>query len=75
MKLTSEIIEWCKAEHYAYFYSDVWLLYTALVFLTIGIATRELKLNMEGNIVTVLTVGFLYGAFVLISAFLYYNIF
>ena len=74
MIITNEIIEWCRVQHYNLFYGEVWLLYTALVCIAIGILFKEIKLPVEEKNLRIAAASFLYAAFFLIIGFLYFNI-
>lgn len=80
LELTNEIIEWCKAEHFNFMWSNTLVLVIALVFIMVAIICREIKIPFSDDIekfhtseriLSVTTVSFLYGALILIIWFLW----
>ena len=80
LQLTNEIIEWCKAEHFSYFYSDTLLLIVSMVFISIAIVCKEIKIPVSDDVerftenerkLKVASIGFLYAALFLILYFMY----
>ena len=78
MIISDEVRQWCTAQVESYFYNDLWILFLSLIFIALGIITREIKLKMGDEewekTSNLSTIGLLYGALALIIGFIYLNL-